>query len=242
MKEQHDFFFKIDGWTPREMPMGRLVEYMKDLAQLFDSKKHVHIVGIESGSVGLVVDVDESHKEEVKQRVCDAGQGKGRQRSIEAFRRISERLYKDGKEGQLSDRKATILRFSGRQGPTQEKIGPFEQEDSFDGRVIRVGGQENLVPVWLQSGDERIDCLADRDMAKKLAKHLFGEELRVFGTGNRFCDTEGEWRFSRFTITSFEILDDTPLTTLVERLRSIPGNGWEKLEDPWERLKQERED
>ena len=242
MKERYDFCFKIDGRVLEEIPMERLAGYIKDLAKLFDSKRHVHVAGIKSGSVEIAIDVDEFRKEEIKQRVCDVAQGKGRQRSIAAFRRINEHLREDGREGRLSCDGATILRFPGVQVPTQEKIGPFEQEDSFDGRVIRVGGQKNLVPVWLQSGDERIDCLAGRDMAKELARHLFGEELRVSGTGNRFCDIEGEWRFSRFIITSFEILDDAPLTTLVERLRSIPGNGWEKLEDPWEELRRERED
>ena len=242
MKDQHDFFFRIDSRVPEKIPIERLAEYVRSLAKLFDSKQHVHVVGIKDGGVELAMDVDETHKEKVKQRVCDVAQGKGRQRSIAAFRRINEHLCKDGGEGWLSCDGETILRFPGRLGATQEKIGPFEQEDSFDGRVIRVGGQKNLVPVWLQSGDERIDCLAGRDMARELAKHLFGEELRVSGTGNRFCDTEGEWRFGRFIVTSFEILDDTPLTTLVERLRSIPGNGWEKLEDPWEKLRQERED
>ena len=242
MKEQHDFFFKIADQALEEMPMERLAEYVKDLVKFFDSKRHVLAVDIKSGSVKVTMNVDESGKEELKQRVRDVAQGKRWRRSTTAFRRINERLYEDEKEGWLSCNGETILHFPGRLGVTQEKIGPFKQEDSFDGRVIRIGGQKNLVPVWLQSGDERIDCLAGRDMAKELAKHLFGEELRVSGTGNRFCDTEGEWRFSRFIITSFEILDDTPLTTLVERLRSIPGNGWEKLEDPWEELRRERED
>ena len=242
MKEQHHFLFKIDGRAPEEMPVERLAEYTKDLAKLFDFKRQGCVVGIKSGGVEVAMDVDESCKEELKQRVCDAGEGKGSWRSIAAFRRINERLYEDGKEGRLFCDGATILHFLGRLLFPEEEIGPFEQQDSFDGRVIRVGGQESLVPVWLQSGDDRIDCLANHDMAKKLAEHLFGEELRVSGTGKRFCDAKGEWKFSRFIITSFEILDTTPLTVLVERLRSIPGNGWEKLEDPWEVLKQERED
>lgn len=241
MKDSHDFFFKIDGWTPGEMPMERLVEYMKDLTQLFDSKRHVHVVGIKSGSVEVAMDVDESHREEIKQRVCDVGQGKGQRQSIAAFRRINKNLYEDGREGRLSCNGAVILHFPGRQPPSEVEISPFEQEGSFDGRVIRVGGKGDLVPAWLQSGDDRINCFADLDMAKKLAEHLFGEELRVSGTGKRFRDTEGRWQFKKFIITSFEILDDTPLTTLVERLRSLPGNGWEELEDPWEELRRERE-
>ena len=241
MKEQHDFFFKIDGRAPEEMPMERLVEYAKDLAKLFDSKRQAHVVGVKIGSGEVVVDVDESCKEELKQRICDAGQGKGRRRSVAAFRRINERLYEDGKAGRLSCDGATILHFPGRQVSPEAEISPFKQKGSFDGRVIRVGGQESLVPVWLQSGNDRIGCLANHDMAKKLAEHLFGEELRVSGTGERFRDAKGEWRFNRFIITSFEILDTTPLTVLVERLRSLPGNGWEKLKDPWEELRRERE-
>ena len=241
MKEPHDFLFKIDGWTLGEMPMERLVEYMGDLSKLFDSKRHVRVVGIKGGSVEVAMNVDESHKEAVKQRVCDAAQGKGRQRSIAAFRRISERLREDGKEGRFSCDGATILHFPSRQLPSKVEIGPFQKKGSLDGTVIRVGGQENLVPVWLQSGDDRINCLADHDIAKKLAEHLFGEELRVSGTGKRFRNAEGKWRFKQFVITSFEVLDATPLTVLVERLRSLPGNGWEKLEDPWEELRRERE-
>ena len=241
MKDRHDFFFKIDGWTLEEISMKRLVEYMRDLAELLDSEKHVHIVGIKSGSVELALGVAESHREEVKQRVRDAGRGKGKPQTIEAFRRIDERLYKDGKEGKLSDDKVKILHFPGRQCRTQVEIGPFEQAGSFDGRVIRVGGRKSLVPVWLQSGDDKIDCLADQDMARELAKHLLGEELRVSGAGKRLRGANGKWRFNRFVITSFEILDTTPLTTLVERLHSIPGNRWEEIEDPWERLRQERE-
>ena len=241
MKDRHKFFFKIDGRTLEEIPMKRLVEYMRDLVQLFDFDEHVHIVGIKGCNVELTLSVDESHKEEVKQRIRDAGRGKGHLQVITAFRRIDERLYEDGKEGQLSDDRVKIIHFPGRQRQTQVEIGPFEQAGSFDGRVICIGGRESLVPVWLQSGDDRIDCFADHDMARKLAKHLLGEELRVSGTGKRLREANGKWRFNRFVITSFEILDTTPLTTLVERLRSIPGNGWEEIKDPWERLRQERE-
>ena len=241
MKNRAEFFFKMDGWTPEEIPMERLAEYMGDLAKLLDSKQRVHVVGIKSGSVEVVMDVDESHKEEIKQRAYNAGQGKGQRQSKAAFRRISERLYKDGKEGRLSCDGETILCFPGEQPSPELRISPFEKESSFDGRVISVGGGDNLVRVQLLSGNDKINCLVERNMAKELAAHLFGGELRVSGTGQRFRDAKGKWKFKQFTITSFEILDTTPLTVLVERLRSLPGNGWEELEDPWEELRRERE-
>ena len=241
MKDRAEFFFKIDGWMPEEMPMERLAEYMKDIAQLLDSKQRVHVVGIKSGSVEMVMDVNESHKEEIKQRVCDAGQGIGRQRGIAARQRIDDRLYKDGKKGRLSCDGITILRFLGRPISPEAEVGLFEKEGSFDGRVISVGGGGDLARVQLLSGDDRINCRVARDMAKKLAEHLFEGELRVSGTGERFRNVEGKWKFKQFFITGFDKLDTTPLTTLVESLRSLPGNGWEELDDPWEELRRERE-
>ena len=241
MKKQHDFFFKINGWTPEEVPMERLAEYMKDLARLLDSRQRVHVVGIKSGNVGVAMDVDGSHKEEMKQRIRDAAQGRGQRQSMAALRRINEHLYEDGKEGQLSCDGVTILHFPGSPSPAEVEISPFEKKGSFDGKVVSVGVGGNSARVRLLSGNDKVDCLADRDMAKKLAEHLFGEELRVSGTGKRFRNAKGQWKFKQFIVTSFEILDTTPLTTLVERLRSLPGNGWEKLEDPWEELRRERE-
>ena len=228
--------------TPEELSMKRLAEYITNLAQLLGSEKHVHVVGIESGSVNLVVDIDKSHEEEVMQRVRSASQGEGPQQANGAFEKIGKDLRKDKSEGRLFDSQGKeITNFSEWLRSNQEEFGPFEQEDSFDGVVIRVGGKKEQVSVLLQSGDDEISCLATRDMAKRLASHLFEKELRVSGTGNYRRDTNGKWKFNRFVITDFEVLDTTPLTTLVEHLRSVPGNGWEKLEDPWGELERDRE-
>ncbi|MCY4038798.1 MAG: hypothetical protein OXF09_05005 [Hyphomicrobiales bacterium] len=243
MKDQHKFSFKIDSLTPEDLSMKRLGEYITNLAQLLGSEEHVHVVGIESGSVDLVVGIDRYHEEEVMQRVRNASQGEGPQQANDAFQKIGKDLRKDKSEGRLFDpRGKEVTDFSEWLRSNQEEFGPFEQEDSFDGVVMRVGGKKELVPVLLQSGDDEISCLASRNMAKKLANYLFEKELRVFGTGRCRRDTDGKWRFNRFVIADFEVLDTTPLTTLVERLRSVPGNGWEKLEDPWGELKRDRED
>ena len=245
MKDQHGFFFRIDAFTPEDLPMERLAEYMINLARLLGSRKHVHTLDIKKGSFVLKFDIDEPYKEKAIKRVLDASQGRGDQAAEKAFRNINGYLCKDKGEGHLLDsNNAEIIKFPGHHRFTEAKIGPFEQEGSLDGVVISVGGKtiQTKVPVWLQSGSEKTRCSTDPSTAKKLAQHLLGDELRVSGTERRFRDTDGKWHLSLFTITSFKQLDTTPLTTLVEQLRSIPGNGWEKLEDPWEVLRQERED
>lgn len=245
MENRYNFSFRMDALTPEKLPMGRLAKYMANLSQLLGAKKYVHAVGIEDGSVKLAIKIDELYTERAIQRVLDVGQGEGSRQAVSAFEKINEHLYEDGSEGQLSDSNgAKILYFPGHYRPVQVGIGPFEQEDSLDGIIISVGEKTTRakIPVWLQSGDDKILCFTKLDVAKKLARYLFERELRIFGTAKRFRDTEGRWRFSRFIITDFTPLNTTPLTTLVEQLRSIPGNGWEKLKDPWRELQRERED
>ena len=177
------------------------------------------------------------------QRVRAASQGEGPQQANGAFEKIRKNLLRDKSEGRLFDSQGKeITNFSEWLRSNQEEFGPFEQEDSFDGVVIRVGGKGKQVSVSLLSGNDEISCLATRDMAKRLATHLFEKELRVSGKGNFRRDTNGKWKFKQFVISDFEVLDTTPLTTLVEHLRSVPGNGWEKLEDPWGELERDRED
>ena len=235
-------FFKIDGYALADMPMKRLAGYMSRLAELLGSEKHVHVESLTSGSVVLACAIDSRNREEALQRVLDASQENAIPQANNAYQRINKLLAADESKGHLLDaNRAEIIPFPGCEHFTQETFSPFKQEASFDARVIRVGGKSDPVPVWLQSGNEQASCLASRDMAKKLAIHLFDTELRIFGEGLRFQDMDGNWKFKRFTITGFEKLDNTPLTTLVAQLRDIPGNGWEKLKNPWETLEQERE-
>ena len=49
-------------------------------------------------------------------------------------------------------------------------------------------------------------------------------------------DENGEWVLERFTISSFEVLRDEPLSAVVARLRDVPGGEWPDLDDPWGEL------
>jgi hypothetical protein len=73
-------------------------------------------------------------------------------------------------------------------------------------------------------------------LARTLGCYIFGAELRVHGTGRWFRDESGGWILSRFNIASFEVLDDQPLSTVVARLRDIPGSEWPNIADPWAEL------
>ena len=112
-------------------------------------------------------------------------------------------------------------------------FGPFNERCSFDGMLIRVGGEDETVPVHLQAGDKKIHiCNADRDMARRLAPHLCQGTLRVWGEGCWEREANGSWKLHSFNISEFKLLDDTPLGQAVEQLRAVEGSGWKKFDDP----------
>ena len=111
-------------------------------------------------------------------------------------------------------------------------FGPFNERCSFDGMLIRVGGNGDTVPVHLQDGDKVHICNADRGMARRLAPHLYQGTLRVWGDGRWKREANGRWWLIRFDIDEFELLDDSPLNEIVEKLRKVEGSGWKKFDEP----------
>ena len=75
-------------------------------------------------------------------------------------------------------------------------------------------------------------CNATRDMARRLAVHLYGATLRVQGNGRWEREADGVWLLRRFNITGFEELDDAPLSEVVGRLRNVEGSGWKNVDEP----------
>lgn len=82
-----------------------------------------------------------------------------------------------------------------------------------------LGGRKDLVPVLLESGsDDYYTCVANHDIAKRLAMHLFTAQVRVYGTGLWHREANGQWTLARFIIGSFDVLEfiQINLQTLIE--------------------------
>ena len=134
---------------------------------------------------------------------------------------------------------ATILEFPGRKTPLSEEVVVHEQGE-LDGVVIRVGGKDSTVPVWLQGeGGEKLECNATRELAKQLAAHLFENPVRVAGNAKWRRTKERVWELAGFDIKSFEPLDQTPLNELVTKLRAIDTD-WSTMDDPQAELRRLR--
>ncbi len=216
--------------------MARLAEYMADIADLLGEKPYVHFVQIEPGSAVLLQDVEPEAYPKVRTRVIDVKRGEGPTDAKRAYEAIDRRLAADNAFGVLSEEQEPgtqapcVLDFPGRRKFVDSKYGPLTQLDTLQGVVIVGGGESDPVPVHLHDGDQVYICRAKRQIAKELAANIFGLPVRVEGSGRWFRDSNGTWTLKTFTITSFDVLENTSLSEVIGTLRHVPAK-WKSTPD-----------
>lgn len=242
MSEYYEFRFKINDLTLDTISMRRVLEYLSDVATLIGRTDDVHLLRIESGSIDTVFRTDRKETaEKIESRVRDASRGidnLGRRNPAvdtevrRAFRALTKRLGEDRTTGVfMHEAGAEIIRLHGDIAP-KNAFGPFNQEGSLDGVVVRLGGVNDPVPVHLESDSESYQCLASRAVARELAKHIFETPLRVYGVGRWLRNEDGQWTLENFTIRDFHPLNDESLISVIAKLRAVPGNEWGSIENP----------
>ena len=238
MKDQREYRFVIDAYSPDTLPMARLAEYMAELARLLGRADQVHFVRLEGGSAVLVQSVEPEAAPDVRERLRSLQQDNPPEDAAKAFANLNRYLADDNATGILQEgESAEVIRFPGREEPGPVTFGAFNQPGVLDGVLIRIGGRDDTVPAHLHDGETIHVCNTARDVARRLAVHLYGPPLRVHGNGRWERDADGCWVMKRFNITSFDVLDDAPLGEVAQRLRDVEGSGWKEIEDPTAELR-----
>ena len=232
MRDGYEYRFVIDAYTPDTLPMSRLAEYMADLARLLGTVERVHFVRVEPGSAVLVHVVEPQAAHEVRDRLLAVAHDQAPDDAAKAFKALNRYLAHDNAIGSLRESDGDeVIRFPGREPLAPLTFGAFNQPGVLDGVLIRVGGRDDTVPVHLRDGERTHMCNATRNMAKRLAVHLYGPTLRVQGDGRWERDADGSWLMKRFNVTEFEELDDAPLSEVAERLHNVQGSCWKDIDD-----------
>jgi hypothetical protein len=235
-------FTIADGFTPETFPMERLGEYIAVLAKLLGEQENVHFRGVEAGSAVLVAKIDPSAQPKVRERVLAVRDGIGPSDARKAFGDLDEMLRKDNATGTLNDGAGNvIIPFPGRNRPEPLVFGPFRQDGTIDGQLIRVGGKDETVPVHLRDGAIiHTGLVCTPEIARRIAPHLYGATLRVHGAGTWVRIGAGVWELRSFRISDFEILDEAPLLEVVDNLRKVKRSNWSTVPDPVRALLAER--
>jgi hypothetical protein len=236
-KQSREFRFTIDAFTPSTIPLLRLAEYMQDFAILLGNEKSVHPGDrLEEGSTILVAKVEWEAEPKVLERLRAVRNKDANDRTMEAATRLDDRLAVDNAKGVIVDPAGKkMIEFPGRDRFQMPAFGPIQQRGTFQGVPIKIGGENDPVPVHLEDGRDKHIILAKRSLAKQLAPHLFTSVVRVDGVGRWNRTASGEWEMLSFTAESFQIVDDADIRKNIGELRSIES-GWKQSKDPLEKL------
>ena len=231
-KHRREYRFQIDAFTPQTIPMSRLAEYLKDLATVFGQEKNVHLSKIEGGSTVPVVLIEWEAEPKVRERLKAIKHKEAPVEALDAAKDIDRKLAEDNAKAAIIDPVGTkIISFPGRERATKLEFGPISQPGVFQGVPIRIGGENDPVPVHLEDGQQKYIVLARRALAKDMAPYLFTNVIRVEGSGRWVRHADGEWEMLAFHATTFRLIDDKDIRSSVAELREIPAS-WKNLDDP----------
>jgi hypothetical protein len=231
--EQEQYRLKIDVFSVDSLPMGRLAEYMAELAILLGERERVHFSHLEPGSAVLVSNIEPVAFPKVEERVAAVGQGNGPKDAMQAYKNIDNLLAKDGAVAVLiSPSKSNVIEFPGRTRPKPVRYGPFREAGTLDGRIIRIGGRDETIPVWLRDGEAEYHCnVRGEDVARRLSSYYLNGIVRVQGSGKWVREENGAWKLEQFDIADFEVLEDSPMGHVVNQLRAVEGSTWHENDD-----------
>lgn len=217
----------IDVFSIESLPMSRLAEYMAELARLLGEQERVHFSHLEPGSTVLVSNIEEPAVPKVTERLQKVREGHGPKDAMQAYRALDTLLAKDNALATLTENGAEVIQFPGRMRPKPLKYGPFREEGSLDGVVIRIGGRGDRIPVLLMDAEgAEYPCETAVELSIQLAQHYRRTTVRVYGGGKWLREEDGSWTLQHFDIDRFEVLDDAPLAEVVAKLRTIEGSDW----------------
>ncbi|MGY3528559.1 hypothetical protein [Bradyrhizobium sp. USDA 4452] len=233
MAERKQYRLQIDVFSVDSLPMARLAEYMAELAILLGERERVHFSHLEKGSAVLVSTIEPVAFPKVEERVSRVSRGDGPKDAMQAFKNIDNLLAKDGAVAVLTGPTVgQVIEFPGRTRPKPVKYGPFREVGTLDGRIIRIGGRDETIPVWLKDGEVEYHCnVRGEEVARRLAPYYLNGVIRVYGSGKWVREESGAWSLEQFDITDFEVLDDSPMADVVGKLRAVEGSTWHESDD-----------
>lgn len=223
--------FVIDAFTPDTIPMARLADYMRELADLLGKREALHFERVEAGSLKIRYWTPKEHAEEIAQRPSMLVAGTADETTKAAFNKINDLLEADNAVGNFNF-SAVVLPFPGRERVHAPIYGPIEEDFSVEGQLVRIGGKDKTIHALLQDGQQFVTCEMTRGLAMDMCHFLFGPTIRVTGQARFRRDRDGAWEQLSFKAAHFEELDDAPLSEVVQRWRSIKGNDWKGVPDP----------
>jgi hypothetical protein len=227
-----EYEFRIDKFTPSTIPMARLAEYLRELAALIGHYDSVHFKRIKGGSVSVVASVESEAIPKVRARLQSARDPEAPKDIRKPFERIDEMLREDNAIAKINRGNSNVVKFLGRDGARNPRMGPFSERGEIDGKIVRVGGADKTAHVLIEQADgEILSAEISRELAVALAHYLYTKPVRLAGLARWERTETGQWNLVSFRAKEFELLKDDDLASAVGNLRRIEAD-WKHDPDP----------
>ncbi|WP_256669768.1 hypothetical protein [Pseudomonas sp. BC115LW] len=238
MKKLNTYTLRIKGSHPNKLPLDRLALYLAELAKLMGEKELVHLDRVAVGSAALRAWAEPEAAPAVSERVSLAvsNSDDADQEATKALSRINELLSQDGKKGELKNPAgAVIYPFPGSKKNRPDKELIIDQESTVTGRVIKIGGRDDTIPLLLKDSDgtEYRCTVKGEDLAREISSYYLGDPIEVTGKGRWRRTHEGRWILENLIVTAW-----TALSTDWDAAYDLMGklaSGWRDVADIEER-------
>jgi hypothetical protein len=244
MSDPVRFTLRIEGLTPEDLPMRRLADYLGEFAKLLGEEASTRFDGVYPGSARVAALVQPVAVPKVRNRLT-AARDDARNEAHRRFMSLDDMLADDNASGTVSEdgRVGTILNFPGVRGRTSS-LPPVSEAGAVQGVLIRIGGRDESAHATLRDDDRYYNCTMSRDIDRALAKHLFGNPVRLHGRGRWRRTRDGKWELMEegFRVTDIEPLDPSSLRDTAAKLQAAGGFGLPDDDDTWAALREWRDE
>lgn len=240
MADFERFEFTVPGYTPKTMPLDRLIEYLSQLMVILGQPSDLHLVDIKESSTRPIILARRDVARKVRTRAREVWSGGGPARAQDAYRRVRRMVAEDGgKPAVLAFRQEKILEFEGDALAEDQVVPSVRQPTTISGELVRVGGTSEYAQLLVEdfSGNVIAGCTVDKSHAAELGALIY-KPVRLHGIGSWSRSERGAWELTRLHVQTFEALKDEPLDGVIDE--ALATLDWP--EDLHEQLLAMRED
>lgn len=243
-KTRYSFTLRIPDRKQSAVPMKRIGKYIAEFAELLGDENKPRFKGIRNSSVGYAAEVARGREHYCHARIVEAKM-KPTSKPGKHLLAIEEMMGEDAiAEAEILDANDRVIHLIfGIKPDLDSATERLFQESKVDGVVTGLVGVDDTMHLHLRDGFDRDLKLIVRDdaLARELLARFKIGTVRLVARGT-WVRTENGWspEVNKCTVQSFEKLDDTPFSEVLERVACIPGNGWKELKDPiaaWDNIR-----
>lgn len=226
-------------YSPKNIPMEKLAQYMDVFAKILGDESYVRFSAIEDGCVAIAASIEAQFKPEVDKRLASINFKTHNQKLAQLVAKLNFLLDQDNADAFIKPKGESVI-IAFKHHSKQPSFGPLHEDCTLEGRLIDLGGLDETINITLRDGTNDWKCETSRTIALQMREHLLEDTiLRVHGHALWIRTHTGEWRIAprkRFWINNFEMLEKKGVLSTIKALQTIGIGEWRKFPDPIKEL------